>query len=44
MYDMFILKTVYFTGYEDDNTPFAIAESMKDVIRSSEEVGENLIT
>ena len=42
-HDMFILKTVYFTGYADD-TPFAIADNIKDVIRSSEEVGENLIT
>ena len=44
MYDMFISKAVYFTGYADDNTPFAIADNIKDVIRSSEEAGENLIT
>ena len=38
----FILKTSYLTGY--DNTPFAVAENIKDVIRSLEEVGENLNT
>ena len=39
-----ILKTVYFTGYADDNTPFAVADNIKDVIRSLEEVGENRLT
>ena len=38
----FILKTGYLTGY--DNTPFAVAENIKDVMRSLEEVGENLNT
>ena len=45
MCDMFlILKTVYFTGYADDNNPFAIASNIKDVIRSLEKAGVNLIT
>ena len=39
-----ILKTVYFTGYADDNIPFAVVDNIKDVIRNLEEVGENLIT
>ena len=43
--DMFlILKRVYFTGYADDKNPFAVADNIKDVIQSLEEVGENLIT
>ena len=33
-----ILKTVYFTIYEDDNTPFAVADNIDDVIRSLEEL------
>ena len=45
MCDMFlILKAVYFTGCAYDNTPFAVADNIKDVIRSLEEVRENLIT
>ena len=45
MCDMFlILNTVYFTGYADDNTPFVVANNIKVVIQSLEEVGENLIT
>ena len=39
-----ILKTIYFPGYEDDNTPVAVADYIKDVIRSLKEIGENLIT
>ena len=39
-----ILKTVYLTDYAIDNTPFAVANNIKDVIWSLEEVGENLIT
>ena len=39
-----ILKTIYFTGYADDNTPFAVADDIEDVIRSLKEVLENLIT
>ena len=45
MCDIFlILKTVYFTGYADDNTPLVVADNMNDIIRSLEEVGENIIT
>ena len=45
MCDMFlILKAIFFTGYANDNTLFAVADNIEDVIRSSEEVGENLIT
>ena len=44
MCDMFlILKTVYITGYADDNTPFAVADNIKVLIQSLEEVGENPI-
>ena len=39
-----ILKTIHFPGYEDDNAPVAVADYIKDVIRSLKEVGENLIT
>ena len=45
MCDMFlVLKTVYFTGYEDDNILFAVAHNIEDVILSLEEVGQNRIT
>ena len=45
MCDMFlILKTEYFTGYTDANTPFVVAYNIEDVIQSFEKVGENLIT
>ena len=37
-----ILQTVYFTSYADDNTLFAVADNIEDVIRFLEEVGENL--
>ena len=40
---LLILKTVYFTGSADDNTPFEAAYIIKDVIRSLEAVAENLI-
>ena len=39
-----IFKTVYFISYTDDNTPFAVEDNIKDVMRSLKEVGENLIT
>ena len=38
-----ILKTVYSTGYADDNTPFAVADNIEDVIRSLEEFGHHLV-
>ena len=45
MCDMFlILKTAYFTSYAVDNTLFAVADNIEDIIRSQEKVGENLIT
>ena len=39
-----ILKTTYFSSYADDNIPFGVTDNIQDVIRSLEEVGENLIT
>ena len=45
MCDMFlILKAVYFTGYDDNNTHFAVIDNNKDLIQSLEMVGKNLIT
>ena len=38
-----ILKTTYFTGYADKNTPFVVRYNIKDVIIALEEVGENFI-
>ena len=39
MCDMFlILKTTYFTGYGDDNTPFVVRD-----LEALEEIGENLV-
>ena len=44
MCDMFlVLNVTYFTGYADDNTPFAVRDSKIDVIKALEEVGENLV-
>ena len=39
-----ILRTVYFAGYADDNTPLVVADNISDIIRFLEEVGENVIT
>ena len=39
-----ILKTVYITSYADDNNLSVVADNVKDVVRSLEEVGENMIT
>ena len=39
-----ILKTTCFSSYADDNIPFGVTDNIQDVIRSLEEVGENLIT
>ena len=46
MCNMFLIpKTVYFTGYLDDSTSFAVAGNTKDVVMQSlEEVGKNLNT
>ena len=44
MCDMFLmLKTTYFTGYADDNTPFVVGDNITDVIKALEETGENLV-
>ena len=44
MCDMFLeLKTTYFTGYADDNTPFVIRGNITDVIKALDEIGENLV-
>ena len=43
MCDMFlILKTTYFTGYADDNTPFVVRDNLENVIKALEEIGEDL--
>ena len=42
--DMFlILKTTYFNGYVDDNTPFVVRDNLTGVIKVLEEIGENLV-
>ena len=38
-----ILKITNFTGYADDNTPFVVRENTTNVIKSLENIGENLI-
>ena len=38
-----MLKTTYFTGYADDNTPFVVGDNITDVIKALEETGENLV-
>ena len=38
-----ILKITSFTGYADDNTPFVVRENTTNVIKSLENIGENLI-
>ena len=44
MCDMFlILKATYFTGYTDDNTPFAVRNNIVDVVKALEEIGEKLL-
>ena len=44
MCDMFlILKATYFTGYADDNTPFAVRDSTTDIKKALEEIEENLL-
>ena len=35
---------IYFSSYADDNIPLVITDNIQDVIRSLEEVGENLIS
>ena len=44
MCDMFlILKTTYFTGYTDDDTPFVVRYNITDVIKALKETGEYFI-
>ena len=44
MCGMFLmLKGTYFTDYADDNTPFVVRDSIKDVIKALEETGEILV-
>ena len=39
MTDMFLmLKGIHFTGYADHNTPFVVRDSIKGVIKASEEI------
>ena len=39
---LLILKKVYFIGYADDHTHFAVADNIKDVIPSFQEFDESL--
>ena len=42
MCDMFlILKPTYFTGYADDSAAFVFRDSIADLIRALQEIGEN---
>ena len=44
MCDMFlILKATYVTGYTNDYTLFAVRDGITDVIKTLEEIGENLL-
>ena len=44
MCDMFlILKATYYIGYADDNTPFVVRDNIADVIKTLEEIGEDLL-
>ena len=43
MRDVFlIIKTTYFTGYADDNTPLVVGDNTTDVMKAVEEIGEIL--
>ena len=43
MCDMFlILKTIHFTSYAENNTPFVVRDNITDVIKALGEIGENL--
>ena len=45
MCDMFlILKATYFTGYANDNTPFAVRDNTTDIKKALKEIGENLLS
>ena len=44
MCDMFlILKAIYFAGYADDNTPFAVRDNIADVTKALEEIRKVLL-
>ena len=44
MCDMFfILRATYFTGDADDSTPFVVRDNKADVVRTLEEIGEDLL-
>ena len=44
MRDMFfILRATYFTGDADDGTPFVVRDNKADVVRTLEEIGEDLL-
>ena len=38
-----VLTTIYFTGYADNNTPFAVRDNVADVTKTLEKIGENLV-
>ena len=40
---LLILNTTYFTGYQDDNTPFVVRVNIKNKVKALEEIGENLV-
>ena len=40
---LLILKGTYFTGYADDNIPFAVRDNITDVIKALEEIEEDLL-
>ena len=37
-----ILKTTYFTGYADDNTPFVVRDNITDAIKALDQIRESL--
>ena len=37
------LKTIYFTDYADDNTPFAVRDNITDLVKALQEIGENFV-
>ena len=39
-----ILKTTYFNGYVDENTPLVVRGNITDVIKALEKIGENLVS
>ena len=39
-----ILKAAYFTGYADDDIPFEVRNNITDVIKTLEQIEENLVS